>query len=131
MLDAAAEHIATAMQAISEAQDAIRAAGIDPEREEEALHDARNWMGQAMAAQKWIWTTVNRLSIRKGPSHPAAQALEAAERAIGMLGGNVRRRLVHRDLPDYDEAWAKAQNAEKAFYAAAEAELRATEARGG
>lgn len=44
---------------------------------------------------------------------------------VGQLGALVRRRVVNPTVTGYDEAWAKAEAAERAFYDAAAAELEA------
>jgi hypothetical protein len=123
VLDTAAGHLGDAMQAIAEANEAVRTASSEPERTHEYLDRARVYLDDAMIAQKGVWSTSNRLRVRRGSDSPVAQALMDAERELGHLGAVVSRRLVTYAIPGYDEAWAKAQKAEQAFYNAAAADL--------
>lgn len=123
VLDAAAEHLSSAIQAIAEANEHLRAAGFDPTLAEKFKQAARRRMSDAMTAQNGIWSTHNRLRLRTGSDSEVAAALADAEKQVGLLGAFVRRKLVTSDLLGYDEAWARAAAAEKAFYDAAANQL--------
>jgi hypothetical protein len=125
VLDAGAGHIGAAMQAISQANEALRGILFEPDQEDQLLERARGHLADAMIAQNGIWSTSNQLRLRKGPESPVAVALDNAEHEVGMLGAVVRRKMVRPDALGYDDAWEKARLAERDFYAAAEVELRA------
>jgi hypothetical protein len=135
VLDTAAANIAALMQPIALANvafttiDITQATGAD---EEKLLQQARTHLQTATAAQRDLWATTNRLRVRKGSESAVATTLKAAEKEIGLLGAIVQLRLVNPSVRGgYEEAWAKAEAAERAFYDASSAELEGATERSG
>lgn len=129
VLDTAAENLSGAIQAIAKASEDLRTAGFeqdDAEQCEAYRERARKHLGDAEIAQSGIWAQHNRLRVRKGSESQLATTLLDAETQVGRLGALVRRRLANPELLGYDDAWAKAAAAERAFYDVAAEELRAT-----
>ena len=127
VLDTAAGHLSGAIQAIAKANEDLRTAGFnqdDAKLYEGYRERARERLADAEIAQFGIWSTHARLRVRRSSDSTLATTLLDAEREVGFLGAIVKSKLANPEKLGYDEAWAKAAAAERAFYDAAADELR-------
>jgi hypothetical protein len=124
VLDSAAGSLARAMHALVETERALHGAvGEDP-KADEAYAGAHEWLGEAVAALKELWTATTRIQVRMGSASPVAQAAKDAEFKLDAVGKVLTRNVIRRlELPGYAEARAEAEAAERAFYDAAAAVL--------
>jgi hypothetical protein len=123
VLDTGAVNLANAMQAMAEANRALTTGRMDLASADQ-MASAKQYLSDALTAQKALWITSNRLRIRRGSTSPVAEALRDAERKVGLLGALVGRKVQSPATPGYEAAWAEAEASERAFYDAAAAELR-------
>jgi hypothetical protein len=65
--------------------------------------------------------------VRQGSDAAIVLALKETEKQIGLLGALVRRRVGDASITGYENQWAKAEAAERAFYDSAASELRTAE----
>jgi hypothetical protein len=127
VLDTAAAHIAAAMQAAAEANRQLSSVRLErtPQPVGEAhVKKAREQLDAAVAAEKELWVATNRIRVRTGSTAVVAEALKDAERQVGLLVALVGRKMIEFTLEGYEEAWGKAEAAERAFYDAAAQNLR-------
>jgi hypothetical protein len=113
VLDKAAVDLTATMQPIALANTALKAYALAKSTpgpggpRAQARAEAKGHLMTAMAAQRDLWRTSNRLRLRTGPESPVVAALDDARREIGLLAALVRTRVEDpRGTSGYEDAWA-------------------------